>query len=435
MIVLPSIAFSPWRPWAAVGERPWKGLNETGAYLLARFPGSPPTGPAEPTAPEIFYIGEAHGRTSCLRNRLKQFGDSAGFWGRQKNGHYAAWDYPERFPQDKSVSPRNGEPVIKSDRVFVAVCSYSSQPNWPRDARGVFPVLAESSALWLYVIAQGGLPALNNSGWQGRPHDPAIPSNLSAEVESLVFQEPGMEKKANCVIELLADALGYKPARKLYESKFDEWTEVERHLGAGLWLGLGWKGSGPNREFCLDLYDGDEPLLCLPDDKTTIKTHRDVMGMLDRFWTYWHQPLPTETGPSMPRPTVRSAWQVTWTKVAKRRFLQRISRSAPLSPSQETRSQAPETFSGKRLLTPPCPPSPSPPASSPNALPVKTALPSIPCLAATWWSWWLMALGARRVGPERPSWWWSWSWEPPTERTIACTTSASGSAFSLRSTR
>jgi hypothetical protein len=43
-----------------------------------------------PTAEEVRYIGE----TGQFRRRMGEFGCSAGFWGKRRNGHYAGWWWP-----------------------------------------------------------------------------------------------------------------------------------------------------------------------------------------------------------------------------------------------------------------------------------------------------------------------------------------------------
>lgn len=290
MTSVPSVKFSAWRRWTDVSDSAWVGLNETGAYLLARFTGDVPVGAADPSTPDIFYIGESHGRTSCLRKRLGQFADSAGFSGPQKNGHYAAWSYPEEFPMDALKAAPSSGPVTSAQHVYVAVCPYAAQPTWPRDTRGAFPVYAESAAIWAYVLAQGRLPQLNNSGWQGEGPKPTMPS-LRQRVKQLVVSNAKVAKNATALLEKLAEALGYKPARRTYKSTYDDWTEVERHLGGRLWLGVGWKDVAGHREFCLDLYEGDEALVRLPESNVPARTEVEVVAMLERFWNYWHQTL------------------------------------------------------------------------------------------------------------------------------------------------
>jgi transposase InsO family protein len=117
----PPVEFSSWRPWRDVNDRARKEVNNTGAYLLARFEEQPPNGPADPACADVFYIGKSHGRTNYLQSRLRQFGDSARYWGEQRSGHYAAWEYPKLYKEDRVTPPTKG-PMTASAHVVDCCC-------------------------------------------------------------------------------------------------------------------------------------------------------------------------------------------------------------------------------------------------------------------------------------------------------------------------
>jgi hypothetical protein len=163
----PVPVFTEWFPWSQIDANTQPAIDAllrlTGCYMLARFTGNPPAGPAQPQQQEIFYIGETHGRTTSLWKRLEAFGNSAGFYGGQWPGHYAAWGYPDAFPKDVLGDNADGNgKSCTSERVWVAVCV--CQPAIPAYLRGLFPTAIEQQALWAYTAANHDLPCLNNAG-------------------------------------------------------------------------------------------------------------------------------------------------------------------------------------------------------------------------------------------------------------------------------
>lgn len=290
MTAFPSPGFSPWYPWSALEANTPADLGamlqQVGCYLLARFDIAPPTGAATPDQPEIFYVGETHGRTTSLSGRLTAFGNSAGFYGGQWNGHYAAWGFPRLFPQDVSGPGRDGAGSACSPaRVHVALCPWPS--GLPQHLRGLFPTAVEQRALWAYATARGDLPALNNSGRTRLASIPTQPTITNGEVEALLdhaaFPQQGKEA-ALAVTQRLALGLGYSTSRQATIVRYGRWEGAVRRLGND-YLYIGWYDSRPGG-VTLSVY---RKTRCLHDGGSA-PAHEAVLEQVATFWDNWASP-------------------------------------------------------------------------------------------------------------------------------------------------
>lgn len=271
----PEPQFEPrrWLSWKELMESPPRAAKEhRGAYVIARFPESPGDLEPDPADEHVLYIGETHGRATCLLSRLKQFGDSAGFSkdrsGRPKGrcaGHYAAWGF--RCDEPAYEDPRKPVP---SDDVYVGLCPVPENEEWVKsrpDARGILPGLFESMLLWAHLRKRSVLPALNNSGRQ----DPdqlsrddlvgAAVNALDSESIAALLSGPKNSEEAYVAAEQLVAAIaaawGYKQA-KVYRDEWDDVRVCSRVFGPGKWLCVGWSASPPLAH--LSLWRGEECL-------------------------------------------------------------------------------------------------------------------------------------------------------------------------------
>jgi hypothetical protein len=108
-----------------------------GVYLVADTKRSPRQTDASASA--IEYIGE----TGQFKRRMKQFGDSAGFYGKQRNGHSAGWRWPPRGKKNLWIC-------------FVPVGNGS-----PDHLATGLRMWAEAQALEHYRASNGDLPTVN----------------------------------------------------------------------------------------------------------------------------------------------------------------------------------------------------------------------------------------------------------------------------------
>ena len=83
------IAFTPWTRWA--DRASMKNVRSPGVYILAHFR-KVPSGPANPQAEQVIYIGETCGNS--LVGRWRQF-DRAAFQG--KHGHSGGETYRDEI--------------------------------------------------------------------------------------------------------------------------------------------------------------------------------------------------------------------------------------------------------------------------------------------------------------------------------------------------
>lgn len=91
-----NVTWLGWFPWEVVRAPDAAlatALRQTGAYLVA-CAAEKPAGTPTASLAEIVYIGETHRRGRSLRQRLIEFGNSAGFNGKQRNGHSGGWRWP-----------------------------------------------------------------------------------------------------------------------------------------------------------------------------------------------------------------------------------------------------------------------------------------------------------------------------------------------------
>lgn len=278
MVPFPEPSFSGWHPWSEVVAGRVPGLRDVGTYLLARFVGGAPTD-FDPTAEEIFYIGEAHGRTRSLAARLDDFGRSAGFLCVRSDGHYAAWQYRDTFPDDMD------EGVINPASVYVAICPAPQYQKAPA-ARGVFPLLVESMMLWQYTVRHGRLPALNSSGGghEVRPCPDFDPALLSSVAERLDRADA-----AAALLHEIAVALGYAPTRKTWVWTQDGLTGIERHLGGEYWLQLGWAPDATGVQLWIErMRHGGENWFGDGADEGVAKTGAELQARISLLWTRWY---------------------------------------------------------------------------------------------------------------------------------------------------
>jgi hypothetical protein len=253
------------------------GLDEVGTYLLGRFD-APPT-ELDPLDERIFYVGETHGRTRSLYARLKDFGRSAGFFGKQQNGHYAAWDYPLTFPADAAIDRTD------CSAVYMAYCHFPGG-GLPRAARGVFPVLVEQMLLWQYANVHARFPILNNSGaWQGPDGPP--PLELPRPLLDRLRSSESRVLAAGELLDLVAGSRGYKP-RGGARWKRDGWSGVYRPVAPGKWLNFGWRDSPGG--LCLSLTNAqDEPLHKSETPTSDEKFPDEARELVERFRQQWYQ--------------------------------------------------------------------------------------------------------------------------------------------------
>ena len=226
---------------------------------------SPPEGEPAADADEVKYIGETHGRTTSLFSRLRQFGNSAGFNGKCKNGHYAAWwfytlldEYAQAGDDEKEqerVQERCWKNGTSHESVYVALVPVPEAADWVsnrRDAPGVLPGLYESMLLWQYVHKNGVMPPLNNSGSQASPEnlvadriDGARNAPASADVQTLLAagEQTGRMQAAMRIAEAIASAWGYKGKPQARHESGDDYAS-RTFGGRGRWLCVGWSDSG-----------------------------------------------------------------------------------------------------------------------------------------------------------------------------------------------
>lgn len=286
---LPTPVFTPWFPWryiddgapAELAAQLWR----VGCYLLARFEGDPPAGPADPANAAVFYIGETHGVSASLAGRLGAFGTSAGFYGDQWNGHYAAWQYPHRIADVIRGPGRDGNGHhTKSDKVYVAVCAVPS--DLPAHLHGLFPTAVEQQALWRHTVANAELPKLNNTGRRPARSVPALPPVADAELDAVLAwsaDRAAGEAAACAIAQGLARAMHYSGRLKTKAVAYGAWRGAERQLEEGTWLYLGWNVRDPGA-VTLSVYRGDTPV----HDGGAARTREELVAMLQAFWEAWH---------------------------------------------------------------------------------------------------------------------------------------------------
>jgi hypothetical protein len=290
-MAFPTPIFTEWFPWRFIdGGAPADldtKLRRVGCYLLARFDGDPPAGHAEPANPRVFYIGETHGNTTSLRGRLLQFGTSAGLYGGQWNGSYAAWRYPREFPIDVVGEGEGGAgKACSSKHVYVALCAVPDEV--PRHLHGIFPTAVEQHALWRHAEFSGRneIPVLNNSGRRATRVVPAMPVLADVDLSALLAwrtdRENG-EAAALRISQMFALALGYDPDVTTTIRPYGCWRGAERALEKGDWFYVGWSERDA-AAVTLSVYRGHRPLY----DGGAARTRDELRAMLQAFWEAWH---------------------------------------------------------------------------------------------------------------------------------------------------
>lgn len=289
-MTLPVPEFTPWFPWSYLdGATPPDiavKLRQVGCYLLARFDGEPPEGPADPADPKVFYIGETHGNTTSLWGRLSAFGNSAGFYGGQWNGHYAAWRYPDLFPEDVlGVGVEGQGKSCSSGHVFVALCP------WPGGMaecfRGIFPTIIEQQVIWIHTEANGQIPRLNNSGRvqdHPAPAAPPMPEIPDPELDDALARATRPQAAEHAVMSIaqrLAVGMEYDPNRAAQMARYGNWSGAERRLG-NEYIYIGWSDATPG-EVTFAVYRRNT---CLYDGGSA-GTRDDLRNLLQAFWNLW----------------------------------------------------------------------------------------------------------------------------------------------------
>ena len=285
----PTPTFTSWFPWSHIdGVAPIDiaaSLRQVGCYLLARFDAAPPTGPANPADPNVFYIGETHGNTTSLRGRLTSFGNSAGFYGGQWWGHYAARRYPVVFEQDVLGPGEEGAgKSCTSEHVFIALCAWQGGMN--PAFRGIFPSFVEQQAIWLHTEANGEIPALNSSGRVRVAQVEPLPTIPDTELDEALSRatEPAVAAAAvQAIAQRLAVGMGYTRTRSPAMSRYGGWNGAERRLG-NEYLYIGWWDAAPG-EVTLSVFRRNA---CLYDGLSA-GTQADLGDQLQAFWDYWTQ--------------------------------------------------------------------------------------------------------------------------------------------------
>lgn len=114
-----------------------KSIKTAGGIYLFAWSKRPPR-LRHPKAEAIRYIGE----TSNFKNRMDQFGASAGFWGTPYSGHSAGWRWP----------------LGQKDNLFIAFYPFHKQQA--HIFKG-FRAWYEAQALEIYRKQNGEIPLLN----------------------------------------------------------------------------------------------------------------------------------------------------------------------------------------------------------------------------------------------------------------------------------
>jgi hypothetical protein len=275
MVSDPEPAFSGWHSWSEVAAGRAPGLSEIGTYLLARFTDAAPTA-FDPTAEEIFYVGETHGRTRSLAARLGDFGRSAGFSGPRANGHYAAWSYKDSFPQDW----RDEE--ADSSKVYVALCPAPRDLPSPA-ARGVYPLLVEAMMIWRYTVRHTHLPELNSSG---SGHElPTFPA-FDADLLQAVAEQANADEAVERLMQDIAVALRYTRNRRTWRSNASGLVSIERVLGGKYRLRLTWREGVAGVH--MRLIGSDHTWFGDNADEGLAASAAELKARLELLWKRWH---------------------------------------------------------------------------------------------------------------------------------------------------
>ena len=287
---LPKIAPTRWYPLRTLldGDPPDEvraALSTVGAYVLALFEPNEVPEAVDPADPRVFYIGETHGRTRSLWARLTDFATSAGYYGEQAFGHYAAW----RFPEFVAGQTQGRTPAWNT--VFVAMYPVPTKMDLPfDDRRGIYPHLAESVLLWTFTDAnEGRIPALNNSGRQYRGREFPV---LEAPVLEGLFEkdEGGFEQNAETVLTEICKEAGYA-VRPFHFIDEDGWRGVGRYVRKREYVYLCRRPTRGGWEVSLWGYDRNRPWfgdLGARNAPAPPRSAKEFAEFVKLFWTRWN---------------------------------------------------------------------------------------------------------------------------------------------------
>lgn len=200
-----------WEPILDVAAATKPETFRSGAYIVASFEQAPAS--VDLGCPEILYIGETHGRTQSLANRVASFARSVGILTGPGFYHCAG----ERLAElDPPVAPRS---------LFVAIVPFMMKERHPPDARGMMPQLIEKTLLTAYLNLHGGLPPLNQDGrYMPRGWNPALtPADLAT------YLRDGVTVDNHAAAETWLRTV----LRSAYKIKTIEWTKAYKP-----WKGL-----------------------------------------------------------------------------------------------------------------------------------------------------------------------------------------------------
>ncbi|MDB4928280.1 MAG: hypothetical protein JWM10_764 [Myxococcaceae bacterium] len=230
-----AVTWTGWLSWAEVNAPTatiQAALRQTGAYLVACSPERPMESPT-PALADIVYIGETHRRGRSLRQRLFEFGKSAGFTradGSRRSGHSGGWRWPPEHAKG-----------VGAGSCWIAIAPTPTRATEAcRAIREIYPTCVESESLLAYVTSQRRLPALNRRERSGKGSD--LPE-LEVDVGGLLA---GNLDAANAFVEQVASRWGTRapgsadPSEVQYKTRDWSWRGVERELDDRWWIGVGW---------------------------------------------------------------------------------------------------------------------------------------------------------------------------------------------------
>jgi hypothetical protein len=232
-----AVTWTGWLSWAEViapTATIGVALRQTGAYLVACSP-ERPMGSPTPALADVVYIGETHRRGRSLRQRLFEFGNSAGFNrpnGGRRNGHSGGWRWPPEHAKG-----------VGAESCWIAVAPTPTRASEGcRAIREIYPTCVESESLLAYVTSQKRLPALNARERSGKGSD--LP-DLDVDVARLLA---GDLDAADAFVEQVASRWGKRPPGSAdpgevqYTERDWHWRGAERELDDRWWIGVGWSG-------------------------------------------------------------------------------------------------------------------------------------------------------------------------------------------------
>jgi len=130
---------SPWTAWKDRGEIAEN--DRPGIYVLAHFFAAPRT--VDPICSEVVYIGEAHKAGRSLRDRWREFDQSA--FGKAYGNHAGGNTYRDEFGATQTLNLH-----VSALPIAVAESWYSA-----------FILAAERLLVWQYALRHQRLPRCN----------------------------------------------------------------------------------------------------------------------------------------------------------------------------------------------------------------------------------------------------------------------------------